>query len=61
MPFNVKSILKTLKEEIETSRSKQRRKGSTIILFTQKLDDTIVRPSLWDYEEILGFIKTENC
>ncbi len=60
MPFNVKSILKTLKEEIETSSLNKEEKEVLSFYLRKKLDDTIVRPSLWDYEEILGFLSKQE-
>ncbi len=60
MPFNVKSILKTLKDEIEASTLKKEEKEVLSFYLRKKLDDTIVRPSLWDYEEILGFLSKKE-
>ena len=60
MPFNVKSILKTLKEEIETSDLNKDEREVLSFYLRKKLDDTIVRPSLWDYEEILGFYQNRK-
>ncbi|WP_078410114.1 DNA phosphorothioation-dependent restriction protein DptH [Priestia abyssalis] len=56
MPFNVKSILKTLKEDIEASSLKKEEKEVLSFYLRKKLDDVVLQPSLWDYEEILGFL-----
>ena len=56
MPFNVKSILKTLKEEIEKSSLNRDQREVLIFHLNKKLDEAFIQSSLWDYEEILGFL-----
>lgn len=61
MPFNVKSILKTLKEEIETSSFLKKEEKEILTFYLgKKLDDTIIQPSLWDFEEVLGFLSEKE-
>ncbi|MCY9138069.1 DNA phosphorothioation-dependent restriction protein DptH [Peribacillus frigoritolerans] len=57
MPLNVKSILKTLKEEIEKN-SLLTLDHKEILQFhlRKKLDESYIQSSLWDYEEILSFL-----
>jgi DNA phosphorothioation-dependent restriction protein DptH len=56
MPFNIKSILKNLKEEIDNSSLNNAEKEVLNFHLKKKLDETFVQSSLWDYEEILGFL-----
>lgn len=60
MPFNVKSILKTLKEEIEKSSLNRDQREVLIFHLNKKLDEEFIQSSLWDYEEILGFLAQGN-
>jgi len=60
MPFNVKSILKTLKEEIEKSSLNRDQREVLIFHLNKKLDEAFIQSSLWDYEEILGFLAQGN-
>lgn len=57
MPFNVKSILRTLKEEIEKNKSlASDHKELLKFHLNKKLEESFIQSSLWDYEEILGFL-----
>lgn len=57
MPFNVKTILMTLKEKIESS-NELKKVDKEVLSFhlSKKLDEAFVHSSLWDYEEVLGFL-----
>lgn len=57
MPFNVKSILGTLKEKIDSSELNKADKEVLHFHLTKKLNEAFIQTSLWDYEEILGFLK----
>lgn len=57
MPFNVKTVLATLKEKIEDSHLERANKEVLIFHLSKKLDEAFVQSSLWDYEEILGFLR----
>lgn len=55
MPFNVKTISKNLKEEIETSQLSKVDKEVSKFYVNKKLVD-LYNTSLWDYEDILSII-----
>lgn len=56
MPFHVKSITKTLKQEIEKSQLTKAEKEVAHFYLKQKLDDMIIQPSLFDFAEVLGLL-----
>lgn len=57
MPLNVKTILKTLEEEIEKNTTlTPDHKEILKFHLKKKKEDAFIQSSLWDYEEILGFL-----
>lgn len=57
MPLNVKSIVKTLKEEIDKNKTLDTDQKEVLKFhLKKKLEESYIQSSLWDYEEILGFL-----
>ncbi|WHY94710.1 DNA phosphorothioation-dependent restriction protein DptH [Neobacillus cucumis] len=60
MPFHVKSITKTLKEEIENSNLSRAEKEVVNFFLKNKEEDMVLQPALWDFAEVLALIYQGN-
>ncbi|GAA0492767.1 hypothetical protein GCM10008986_18950 [Salinibacillus aidingensis] len=56
MPFHVKSITNTLKQEIENSSLSKTEKEIAKFHLNKKLEDIILQPALVDFAEVLGLL-----